>query len=64
MLRGRRKADRTEWTALVRLSRGDEKLYEGEIRPGHVVQLADGLHLQVLWIRQHVPPGIDADAVK
>jgi hypothetical protein len=56
MLRGRRKADNTELTALLRLSRDGIKLYEGEIRPGHVVELASGLLLEVLWIRQHVPP--------
>jgi hypothetical protein len=57
MLRGRRKADNTELTALLRLTRDGIKLYEGEIRPGHVVELASGLLLEVLWIRQHVPPG-------
>ena len=58
MLRGRRKADITEWTALLRLTRdGPEptKLYEGEIRPGHRAELAGGLILEVLWVRQHIP---------
>jgi energy-converting hydrogenase Eha subunit G len=56
MMRWRRQADNTELTALLRLSRDGTKLYEGEIRPGHVVELANGLLLEVLWIRQHVPP--------
>jgi hypothetical protein len=52
MLR-RRRDDGTELTALLRLTRNEERLYEGEIRPGHLIELPDGLRLEVLWIRKH-----------
>ena len=44
-----------EFTVLLRLSRNAEPLYEGEIRPGHLIELKDGLRLEVLWIRKHTP---------
>ena len=54
--RGRRKEDNEEVSALLRLTRSGEVLYEGEIQPGHDVKLPDGLRLQVLWIRTHHLP--------
>lgn len=56
MQRGRRKSDNEELTALLRLTQLGVPLYEGEIKPGHKVELADGLRLEVLWIRVHTPP--------
>lgn len=52
----RRRDDRLERAALLRLTRDGEPLFEGEIRPGHDVELPDGLRLQVLWIRKHTTP--------
>ena len=56
MLR-RRKDDTAEWAALLRVSQHDGKpLYEGEISPGHQVDLPDGWRIEVLWIRKHATP--------
>jgi hypothetical protein len=55
MLR-RRRDDSTDWAALLRLTRDGKPLYEGEIRPGHLVDLPGGLCLEVLWIRKHATP--------
>jgi len=52
----RRKDDKADWTALLRLSRDEQALYEGEIRPGHLVELPNGLRIEVLWIRKHATP--------
>lgn len=48
--------DAKELTALLRLSQNDKLLYEGEIRPGHLIELPDGIRLEVLWIRKHTTP--------
>jgi hypothetical protein len=42
-----------EMFVVVRLTAKDTVLYEGEVRPGQLVELADGLRLEVLWIRKH-----------
>jgi len=48
--------DDAEWGILIRLTRVNlgevERLYEGELRPGSVVELTDGLTLEALWIRK------------
>jgi hypothetical protein len=56
MMLRRRKDDHSEQTALLRLTSNEKLLYEGEIRPGHRVELPDGLLLEVLWIRRHDTP--------
>ena len=48
--------DAKDLTALLRLSQNEKPLYEGEIRPGHLIELPDGLRLEVLWIRKHTTP--------
>lgn len=48
--------DTKELTALLRLSQHEKPLYEGEIRPGHLIELPDGIRLEVLWIRKHTTP--------
>jgi len=52
----RRKDDTAEWGALLRLSQNEKLLYEGEIRPGHLIELPEGMRLEVLWIRKHATP--------
>lgn len=53
MGRGRRQSDREEQSVLIRLTRGENLLFESEIKPGHHADLGEGLRLDVLWIRTH-----------
>jgi hypothetical protein len=45
--------DLGETSAVVRLSDQQAVLYEGEMSAGQSVELADGLRLELLWIRKH-----------
>jgi hypothetical protein len=47
-------------SALIRVTNGSQLLYEGELQAGNVIELADGLRIEVQWIREHAEEPQDA----
>lgn len=56
MILHRRKDDRTEHSAVIRVIRDGKELFSGEIIPGHIVELEGGIRVEFLWTRTHYPP--------
>jgi hypothetical protein len=40
-------------SALIKLSHDGQVLFEGELQPNNIVDLIDGLRIELVWIRSH-----------